>query len=54
MDISLTLTVDLDDADPDNDTGLTEEAFMRLMSALGDAGFDVASGPWIESAIYGA
>lgn len=46
MDITLTLGVDDDsDVDSEHSTGLTGDAYDRLMDALMNAGFSIVSGP---------
>jgi hypothetical protein len=46
MVIELTLIVDEDiDVDVDDDKGITEEAYLRLVTALNKAGFSIDTGP---------
>ena len=45
MKVQIILNVEDEDADPGHDTGVTEEAFERLLDALGEAGFEIDSGP---------
>ena len=41
--------IDDEDQDPADSSGLTEAAYLRLASAISDAGFDIESGPDVES-----
>jgi len=46
MIINVSLEVeDPDDIDTDEDTGLTEAAYLRLVEGLSEAGFNIAEGP---------
>lgn len=50
MKIRIVLDVlDEEDQDPADSTGLTEAAYLRLASAISNAGFDIQSGPDMES-----
>jgi hypothetical protein len=41
--------LDEEDQDPDDSSGLTEGAYLRLTDAISNAGFDIDSGPDVES-----
>lgn len=43
--ILLILAVDPADSDPNDASGLTEKAFVRLTEAVADAGFTLEQGP---------